>query len=211
MKYWLTRDGAKQGPYSAAELTRMVIRGSAGLSDLVWGEGAPLWSPLWQILPVTAGVSSAIYPVEWLQTDAWPLPPRLHWSVVLALTVVTLGGFGLFWLFVQAHFAKRLDPANRSAIPLSVGVLFLFATVLLSLAGASEDNIAPLMTVSCFGAIYPLTHGIFGIRTSLERHYTDVEPIELQLVPELTFFLNVLYIQHHLSKIAAWKQPTRLF
>ena len=92
MKYWLTRDGARQGPYSAAELTRMVTRGSAGLSDLVWVEMSLVVASLadpacngWRVQRrqrwiIGDRLLPLVHSVKWLPADQWPLPPRLHWS-----------------------------------------------------------------------------------------------------------------------------------
>ena len=46
---------------------------------------------------------------------------------------------------------------------------------------------------------------IFGMRSSLVRYYNSVEPIGLRLSGVMTFFFSILYLQYHLSRIAAWK------
>jgi len=47
---------------------------------------------------------------------------------------------------------------------------------------------------------------IFKMRTSMESYYNSVEPIGLKLSGVMTFFFNVLYFQHHFSRISRWKQ-----
>ncbi len=42
------------------------------------------------------------------------LPPDLHWGLVLFLQVITCGVFWFVWAFVQANWAKKLDPDNKS-------------------------------------------------------------------------------------------------
>jgi len=40
----------------------------------------------------------------------------------------------------------------------------------------------------------------------LPHHYNTVGNIGLRLSSLLTFFFNILYFQHHFSRIARWKR-----
>jgi len=47
---------------------------------------------------------------------------------------------------------------------------------------------------------------VFQMRRSLLNHYNVAEPVGLRLSAAMTFFFNILYFQHHFSRIAKWKQ-----
>ncbi len=47
---------------------------------------------------------------------------------------------------------------------------------------------------------------VFQIRSAMVNHYTTVEPIGLKMSGAMTFFFNILYIQHHYTRIATWKR-----
>src|SRR5580698_977623 len=44
---------------------------------------------------------------------SFPAPPRLHWGIVLALSIVTLGFFGMIWMPVQAHWVKKVTGNSK--------------------------------------------------------------------------------------------------
>ncbi len=54
--------------------------------------------------------------------------------------------------------------------------------------------------------------GIFMMRSLLERHYREAEPIGLSLSGVMTFFFGALYFQYHLHDIAEFRgrQVSRL-
>ena len=51
---------------------------------------------------------------------------------------------------------------------------------------------------------------IFRMRRGLLTHYNSVENIQLRLSGVMTFFFNIYYFQHHLSRIARWKKAGQL-
>ncbi len=134
------------------------------------------------------------------------VPPGMHWGLVLILALVTCGIFGLVWMFLQAGFVKKIDPASK-ATPLFCGYL---AVVLL--AGVFMRGSLAALT------ILPLIHlaamvifwiGAFSMRKSLVTYYNSVENIGLRLSGVMTFFFSVLYFQYHLARIANWKKTGR--
>ena len=45
-----------------------------------------------------------------------PIPPSLHWALLLLLSIVSLGLFSRMWIFVQARFVKKIDPAGYASL-----------------------------------------------------------------------------------------------
>lgn len=209
MTYWIERDGARRGPYQVSVLRQMVSAGSAHLNDLVWTEGTNTGVLLSEVLPEAprenGGATGA--------ASQWPMPPVLHWAAVMGLGIVTIGLFVWVWLFVQARFARKLDPANRSTILLAgclmvyLAYLLMNFVVALTVARGGEATdlsvMGPLLTMWAvlFGCA-----GIFQMRSTFTKHYTIEEPFGLQLNPVLTLIFHVYYFQYHLSRIAGWKQ-----
>src|SRR5258708_30053318 len=162
MNYWVAPGGQQQGPFSLADVRRMIAEGRVAMSDLAWAEGLPNWAPLSQVIPAEApafapapppppvaaqpnygalGAQAVAAPVAAPTTG--PMPPNLHWGLVLLLSLFTFGLFGLVWIFVEASFVKRLDPRNVSRALLIVAFLLEFAYVGLmvfaGIAGGGND------------------------------------------------------------------------
>jgi hypothetical protein len=208
MNYWLSRDGKKQGPYSLPDLQSMLAGRVAAATDLVWADGMPAWTPLSHILgpaPAMASGGAAFEP-QYVSPPASAVaakPPSLHWAVVLALAFVTFGIFPLIWLFVQARFAKKLDPKSKSGLLLLASLVavmaeFLFAAVneiTIRRGGQATDISTADSVLYMFATIFAIS-AIFQMRQTFQTNYN------LRLNPVLTFFFNVYYFQYHLRRIA---------
>ena len=125
---------------------------------------------------------------------ALPTPPSLHWGILLALSVVTLGVFAWIWAFVQAIWVKRLTGTWKP-------LLWFTATCTLLMAALIRD---PDAKISSLWLLFAL--GVFSMRRQLVRYYNDVEPIDLDLGRVETFFGSIFYIQYHLTRIARMKR-----
>ena len=64
------------------------------------------------------------------------LPPQLHWALVLAFGILTLGVFNWVWGIMQANFVKKLDEANEFMLVYIIASAALIAHVV-SLVGAA--------------------------------------------------------------------------
>src|SRR5271165_6589120 len=105
MEYFVKRGEQRFGPYSLSDLQKYVQSGNIIPRNLTQSEGMPDWVPVSQVLgniPMTAtatgsgvGVASAAEP------QLVPLPPNLHWSIVLILGLLTRQLFNLIWALVQ--------------------------------------------------------------------------------------------------------------
>jgi hypothetical protein len=135
---------------------------------------------------------------------ALPAPPRLHWGIVFALSIVTLGIFSSIWMFVQANWVKK---ATRNARPfwwclaylLCLPSLFLLAIIggvtaalahradLAPQIGAAVTLVFRLVLIVCY------IGGAFSMKNALEA-----EPIDIPLGGVMTLLFAPLYFQYHL-------------
>ena len=223
--YHVNRNGQRLGIYPEAEAREYFSQGRIALDDLVWSEGMPAWVPAGQVfgspqqagsaspppLPPPAPTPAASAPVGQPGTapttrTSVPLPPRLHWALVLLFTVVTLGIFYIVWMFVQSAWVKRIDPQSRATALLTVYVVLALAGQLIGEAGGEgspAEGVGVLLVLA--GAVVSV-FGFFSMRRSMLDYYNQVEPVDLRLSAALTFFLSAFYLQYHMSRIARWKQ-----
>jgi hypothetical protein len=129
--------------------------------------------------------------------DEVPPPPRLHWILVLVLSVVTLGFFADIWFIVQAVWVKKFDEESK-ALPLYVGgfVLSLFAEVLPKLGAAT-----PLTAVFWVAAIALDLFGSFNLRDSLAFYLSNLEGRPRYLNGMMTIFFGPIYFQYHMDRV----------
>jgi len=150
---------------------------------------------------------------------AGPLPPGLHWGLVLALGLI-VPFFAIVWFFIELGFVKKIDAASQAtkqlimAIGSVIGgivVAFVFAAVA---ASANAPGIAMFGGVLAFaGYVMCIVFSImcvFGMRRSIENYYNTVEPIGLRLSGVMTFFFNIYYFQYHFTRINEMKLTGRL-
>lgn len=144
-----------------------------------------------------------------------PVPPDMHWLVVLIIAWFTCGLGAIVWGFRQAAFVKRIDPSSKAVMMMVLTLVFILVQAVLQvLAMASRGDglylLVPLILLLNIVIVVTSLCAIFGMRGSLNRYYTTVEPIGLQLNGFLTFLFSILYLQYHLSRIAEWKRTGRL-
>src|SRR5450631_3330862 len=117
MEYFVKRGEQSFGPYALADLQKYVQSGNLVLEDMAQSEGMTDWVPLSQILgniPALAIGGSA--PVIAAEPQLVPLPPNLHWSIVLILGVFTRQLFNLVWALIQGNWARRLTGDNKPLV-----------------------------------------------------------------------------------------------
>ena len=143
-----------------------------------------------------------------------PVPPAMHWALVWVLGAVTLGIFMLVWLFKQMNFVQRIDPASKAKTLYLAGIGLEVVYIVLAAAGgflASNGNSSASLLIGLgalcmLGAVVCLIMAHFKVRDSLLRYYNSVENIGLKLSGVMTLFFNILYFQHHFTRIAEWKR-----
>ena len=204
MNYRIKRGDQEFGPYSLAELKQYVAEGRIIPTDLARSEGMEDWAPIAEVtgnVDVTAPVTGAEPAMQGRSPADFIRPPELHWALVLLITVVTCGIFGMVWIFVQAAWAKKADPRCNATL---MFVIYLVAFAVYMAAILTEDQrfliVAGLSYVACV-ACYIV--GIFSIRRAIHNYYQDA-PFHLHLNGFLTFFLNVYYFQYHFTRVNEW-------
>ena len=141
------------------------------------------------------------------------MPPQMHWAVVLILSWITFGLAGLIWIFKQAGFVKKIDPASKATSLLlsSLGCMALQIVLAVMIKSpSSAAMLSMLVMLLNLVIVVVLLMAIFGMRKSIVQYYNTVEPIQLQLSGVMTFFFSTLYFQYHFSRIAQWKTTGRL-
>lgn len=141
-------------------------------------------------------------PVAAPVVPAGPRPPRLHWALVLLLTLVTLGLFFIVWMYVQAIWVRRIDPSSNAIRLLSIYVaLVLIGQVLVESGGAGSSGAVTGTLLVLAGSVVSI-FGFFSMRRSMLQHFNQARPGSLKLSAALTLFVNVFYFQYHLTRIA---------
>ena len=209
MEYFVKRGEQRFGPYSLTDLQQYVQSGNVATEDLAQSEGMQEWIPVNQILgnipaPVRGPEATAV-PVP--ERQLVPLPPNLHWAIVLILGVVTRQLFNLVWAMVQANWARRLSGDNKPMVLVAMYPAGIIAAILAGVLYPRSPWIAGLLTLG--GAIVYL-FGMFSIKAAMEEYYNSTENIGLQLSGAMTFFFSTVYIQYHINSIARWKKTGAL-
>lgn len=218
MNYHIKRGDQEFGPYSLADLQRYVQDGHVLPEDMAQSEGMTEWVTVSQILgdiPASSPFSAVSVTAEFVQPLV-PLPPNLHWSVLLVryLSELPYAIFKIFsvvsvvWMFIQANWARKLSGKNTALVLVAMEVTGLLSGSFL--AGISVvvhmRGLAGIGTFIIFaGAICGIV-AAFKIRDAMEEYYTTVENIGLSLSGAMTFFFGVIYIQYHINRIARWKK-----
>jgi uncharacterized protein DUF4339 len=207
MKYHIKRDEKEYGPYALVDLQRYVREGSISPNDLAHSEGMVDWVPVSQIVgdiavpasaPPRAAVEAAIGTDTVVQeSPGWH---SFHWALVLLLTFVTCYVFILVWMFVQAIWARKVDPDNKSPILFAVYLGLGFAGAAMSAVPETEafGGILYLAGVVC--AIW----GVFEIKSAIEDHCADFDGRQLSGI--MAFFFHIWYFQYHFNEIAAGRR-----
>jgi hypothetical protein len=213
MEYFVQRGEQKFGPYTLAEMQEYAQAGRILSTDLAKSEGLTEWVPVSQILgnipaPVAAPAAAAA-PVETV-----PLPPNLHWAVLL---VIVIGGqflgllsllFNWVWVLILANWARRLSGTNKAMVLVAMYPAgFLAGLITFGFAAAShEDGLLFLGGLLILAGLIAYVVGIFKIREAMEEYYNTKENIALTLSGVMTFFFSTIYLQYHINRIHRWKQ-----
>ena len=139
MKYFVKRGDEKFGPYSLADIQQYVQSGNISLGDLAQSEGMSDWFPVSQVIgnipiPVTsygAAAAPAMEPV----VELVPLPPNLHWAVLLLLEIFTRQLFNLIWAMVQANWARKLIKNNKPLVLVAMYPAGIIAGIVAEVVG----------------------------------------------------------------------------
>lgn len=217
MAYYVLRGQQQYGPYSLEDLRRYHAQGNLVATDLVRSEETAQWMPLMQVIsapapmlpppPIVPGM-----PTPPAVTPAYskaPLPPNMHWALVLLLGLLTCGLFSWYWAFRQASWVKSIVPRCNAILMYALYLILLALAMAVSvgqvIGGSPSGGASAVSWLLQLGALACFWIGAFNIRSCLLEYYNQVEPISLRLSAIMTFFFTVLYFQHHMSRIHRWK------
>jgi hypothetical protein len=135
---------------------------------------------------------------------SFPAPPRLHWGIVFALSVITLGLFGRVWMLVQANWVKKVTHDSRPFAWCLAHVIALAAIFMIAFAGglvasltagseAVNELIRVLVPVTQLVSVILYLVAAFMLKGALES-----QPIDIPLGAVMTFFFAPIYFQYHL-------------
>lgn len=148
-----------------------------------------------------------------------PLPPNLHWGLLLLFHFLTCGVITLVWMFLQAWWVKQLDRSSRAVWFFAghLGISYLIGTPIgFALNFVDEDSFreSPVVWIALAGTVILVTlaslvlyvMGAFSMRRSLQDYFNSTENIGLRLGPVMTFFFPIWYFQYHINRIVQWKR-----
>jgi hypothetical protein len=141
-----------------------------------------------------------------------PLPPNLHWALLLILDLVTRQLLNLIWALVQANWARKLIKNNKPLVLVAMYPAGIIAGITASLVGAegNSDTVAIVAGACVIAGLIAYIIGIFSIRSAMEEYYNSTENIGLSLSGVMTFFFSTVYLQYHINRIARWKKTGEL-
>ena len=214
MNYLIKRGDEQFGPYSLTDIQKYVQSGNIGMGDLAQSEGMSEWIPVSQVLgnipvPVTS-FGAAAAPAMEPAVELVPLPPNLHWSILLIRELVTRQLFNLIWSLVQANWARKLIKDNKPLVLVAMYPAGMIAGIMAEVIGHG-NNVAEIVAPVCIiGGLIAYLFGIFSIRSAMEEYYNFTENIGLSLSGVMTFFFSAIYLQYHINRIARWKKTGEL-
>jgi hypothetical protein len=132
-----------------------------------------------------------------------PLPPNLHWSILLILSAITRQLFNLIWAVVQGNWARQLSGDNKPLVLVAMYPAGMIAGILAAMLYRQTAWVGALLFLA--GGIAYL-FGVFSIKAAMEEYYNSTENINLTLSGAMTFFFSSIYIQYHINRIARWKK-----
>jgi hypothetical protein len=135
---------------------------------------------------------------------SFPAPPRLHWGIVFALSIVTIGIFGMIWMVVQANWVRKVTKNSKPfawclAYLLSYPLLILGAVALGAILGLTHrvdlahELSGTITLVVRLVMLVLYVAAAFTLKGALEER-----PIDIPLGGVMTFLLAPTYFQYHL-------------
>ena len=204
MEYFVKRGEQRFGPYGLADLQNYVQSGNIMIDDLAQSEGMTDWVPVAQVLgniPSFANVGG-VAPIV-AEPQSVPLPPNLHWGIVLILGLLTRQLFNLVWALLQGNWARKLCGDNKPMVLVAMYPAGMVAGVITIIVFPRMAFLGGLFIIA--GAIIYLV-GMFSIKSAMEGYYNSTENIGLQMSGVMTFFFSTVYIQYQINSIARWKK-----
>jgi Tfp pilus assembly major pilin PilA len=231
---WIGQNGEKYGPYPEATVRQWLAEGKFAADALAWREGMAAWVPLSSLFSTTAGREQPRQPppgflsiddtraVEPFSAQRYapvdpvdaeraelPMPPSLHWGLLLLFTVISFGIFGIIWPFFQAGWVRKIDDQSKATLLLALAfiacavgeVLYFSGIRSLATGGGGLTGLGGLLML-CYWILYLVAY--FSMAASMRRALIPIGlPVEIGGIT--LFFFNMYYLQGQLSWVARWK------
>jgi len=179
------------------------------------------WVAVAQVVGTIAVAQPLVTPEAYASMPQYPDAPNLHWGLLLLFGFLSCGLFIIVWEFVQTAWMKRVEPQSKALLYNAIYVALWFLNLVISIGNAGftsshrggTANVGALTGVAALitiGYIVMLIVYRFSMRSSLEKHFTQAEPIGLTLGGVMTFFFGSLYFQYHLNRMNEIKRAYRL-
>jgi hypothetical protein len=205
MQYTIKRGEQTFGPYSLTDLQQYVQSGNIAATDLARSEGMTDWLQVSHILGnIPAPAASSATTVD-IPAQLVPLPPNLHWSLVLLLGIFTRQLFNLIWALIQANWARKLSGNNKAMVLVAMYPASMVAGIMVMIF-LRDEGLAPLGGLLILAGAIVYLFGVFTIRSDMEDYYNSTENIGLSLSGVMTFFFSTVYLQYHINRLHRWKK-----
>jgi hypothetical protein len=114
--------------------------------------------------------------------------------------------FGILNAFVlyQALWLKRAEPQSRAIYWYVASALLSFVTYFISKQATTFSSWQEGVLATANFVIY--VYGIFKFKWEMENHFTETDPVGLNLSGVMTFFFSNLYFQYHFHEIYLHKR-----
>jgi Tfp pilus assembly major pilin PilA len=144
---------------------------------------------------------------------ALPVPPSMHWGVVLLFSIFTFGIFGMVWPFIQARWIRRIDHRSNAVTLLGIAIPCYVAGYVLdvgsalysfkvdSVAGARMSSLGGMLLL---GWLVLFLIAYFGMADSIRKRLKPVG-LSVDISGAALFFFNLYYLQGQLRWLAHWK------
>jgi|GEM_PF-474664 len=197
-------------------------------SDQFGSQGPSSFASSTAVGPTAASIPVGAYLPAYqvpMMANGAALPPKLHWGLVLLLTIVTCGFFSAVWGLMQTWWVKQVDVGSTAfrRMLISIGMIYGYAlagnflTPWMEHDNGSRPIVEGLMALFGLGMLICMLVSIviyymslFDTRSSIERYFRDVEPLDVQINPAFLALGGIFYLQYHLTRIAQWKTTGQL-
>lgn len=203
---WLGRDGQKFGPYTEATIRQWLREGQLTSDTLAWRNGMAAWEPLSAFFATDPVVAGGAPPLPGAASIAarrtLPLPPSLHWFLIVLLGFFTFGIFPWVWMFVQSSWVRRIDSSSRATELFVASVLLGTVASLIANLLFRSVILSGLLAIT---AVVVQVVGYFSMARSM-REDAARRGIDLKIGGVTLFFFQMLYLQGQMTWLARWKE-----
>lgn len=186
---------------ATAPPTAPVAPGNAAVAAAAAGAVSPT-------MPATPARKAKAKGARWSWFGDSPLPPSLHWSVLLLLSIVTAGAFALLWSSDQARWVRRVDSRNKASAWMTLAAacwIVGIAALVIHRLWLPDPRL--LLAAAGLGGLFELTWlaGCFAMASAIRQHVAD-KAITVVIDPVTLFVFNIFYLQGQFTRLARWQK-----